>query len=125
MLGTWAGQALIRSWRLVARNVQRDAVLSTIGVGFTGNYNDVMLEVLANRGNGTYHYVRDDEAISEFLAGPVSGIFTEVARDARIQVEFNPESVRKYRLIGYENRAVADKDFRDDSHGLWRTGIRP
>ncbi len=99
---------------MVAWNVQRDAVLSTIGVGFTGNYNDVMLEVLANRGNGTYHYVRDDEAIREFLAGAVTGIFTEVARDARVQVEFNPEVVRKYRLIGYENRAVADEDFRDD-----------
>ena len=108
---------------LVDRNVQRDAVLSTIGVGFTGNYNDVMLEVLANRGNGTYHYVRDDEAISEFLAGPVSGIFTEVARDARIQVEFNPESVRKYRLIGYENRAVADQDFRDDSLDFGELGF--
>ena len=108
---------------LVDRNVQRDSVLSTIGVGFTGNYNDVMLEVLANRGNGTYHYVRDDGAIGEFLAGAVNGIFTEVARDARIQVEFNPDVVRKYRLIGYENRAVADEDFRDDSLDFGELGF--
>ena len=108
---------------LVDGNVQRDVVLSTIGVGTSGNYNDVMLEVLANRGNGIYHYILDDESISDFLAGAVRGIFTEVARDARIQVEFNPETVRKYRLIGYENRAVADQDFRDDSLDFGELGF--
>ena len=61
--------------KVIDRNVQWDTVLSTVGVSRSGNYNDVMPEVLANRGNETYHYVLDDEAIGEF---PVSGNDWEV-----------------------------------------------
>ena len=102
---------------------QRNATLTTIGVGISGNYNDVLLEVLANRGNGTYHYMADRVAAGRFMQESVAGIFTETARDARIQVEFNPDAVRKYRLIGYENRAVADEDFRDDSLDFGEVGF--
>ena len=102
---------------------QRNATLTAIGVGISGNYNDVLLETLANRGNGTYHYVADNAAAARFLRDSAGGIFTETARDARIQVEFNPQTVRKYRLIGYENRAVADADFRDDTLDFGEVGF--
>ena len=109
--------------KIVDEYAQRNATLTTIGVGISGNYNDVLLEVLANRGNGTYHYLANRDATERFLSESVAGIFTETARDARIQVEFNPEVVRKYRLIGYENRAVADEDFRDDSLDFGEVGF--
>ena len=102
---------------------QRNATLTAIGVGISGNYNDALLEMLANRGNGTYHYVADNAAAERFLRDSAGGIFTETARDARIQVEFNPQTVRKYRLIGYENRAVADADFRDDTLDFGEVGF--
>ncbi len=109
--------------KIVDDYAQRSATLTSIGVGISGNYNDVLLEVLANRGNGTYHYMADRAAAARFLQESVAGIFTETARDARIQVEFNPNTVRKYRLIGYENRAVADADFRDDTLDFGEVGF--
>ena len=109
--------------RVVDDYAQRNATLTTIGVGITGNYNDVLMEVLANRGNGTYHYLANRDAAARFLEESAAGIFTETARDARIQVEFNPDVVRKYRLIGYENRAVADEDFRDDTLDFGEVGF--
>ena len=108
---------------LVDEHAQRDATLTTVGVGVSGNYNDVMMEALANRGNGTYHYLRGDEQVGEFLLENAESVFRSVARDARIQVEFNPDVVRKYRLLGYENRAVADDDFRDDSLDFGEPGF--
>ena len=109
---------------LVDQHAQRQATLTTVGVGISGNYNDIMLERLANRGNGTYHYVADRAAEAAFLAGPAQAVFHETARDARIQVEFNPETVRKYRLLGYENRAKADDTFRDDTEDFGEIGFR-
>ena len=108
---------------LVDRNALRQATLTAIGVGSSGNYNDVLLEALANRGNGTYHYVTDRAAAAAYIERSAMGVFTEGARDARIQVEFNPEAVRKYRLIGYENRAAADEDFRDDTLDFGEPGF--
>ena len=105
------------------RRASRGVVLTTIGVGVSGNYNDVMLEVLANRGNGTYYYVRGAEDVVSFLSNRSEGVFREVARDARVQVEFNPDVVRKYRLLGYENRAVQDDDFRDDTLDFGEVGF--
>ena len=108
---------------LVDVQAQRNATLTSIGVGISGNYNDVLLEALANRGNGTYHYLADRAAAGRFLEESARGVFTETARDARIQLEFNPATVRKYRLIGYENRAVSDEDFRDDSLDFGEPGF--
>ena len=108
---------------LLDEQSHRDATLTAIGVGIGGNYNDVLLEALANRGNGTYHYIRGPKEAERFLAEHVESVFREVARDARIQVEFNPDVVRKYRLIGYENRAVADEDFRDDTLDFGELGF--
>ena len=90
-------------------------VVHTIGVALQGNYNDVLLEGLANMGNGVYRYVNDKSGIARFAETEAHLMLEPTIRDARIQVEFNHETVRKYRLMGYENRAVADSDFRDDT----------
>ena len=87
--------------------------LTTIGVGM-GNYNDVLLEKLGNRGNGSYHYINDTEEAHRVFCENLGGMLNTIARDVKIQVDFNPEVVRAYRLVGYENRDVADHKFRDD-----------
>lgn len=88
--------------------------LAAIGVGL-GNYNDELLEQLADRGDGFYAYV-DSEAEAErlFVEGLTGSLLT-VAEEAKVQVEFNPATVEFYRLIGFENRAIADSQFRNDS----------
>ncbi len=93
---------------------ERDGItLSTVGFG-QGNYQDVMMEQLADKGDGNYTYI-DDEAQARRVFGKQAGSLLQViARDAKIQVEFDPEVVKEYRLIGYENRDVADRDFRND-----------
>lgn len=88
--------------------------LSTFGYGM-GNYNDVLMEQLADQGDGNYAYIDTlDEAKRVFADKLTATIFT-IAKDAKIQVEFNPAVVERYRLLGYENRDVADEDFRNDA----------
>ena len=88
--------------------------LSTFGFGM-GNYNDVLMEQLADQGDGNYAYIDTlDEAERVFADKLTATIFT-IAKDAKIQVEFNPTVVERYRLLGYENRDVADEDFRNDA----------
>ena len=88
--------------------------LTTIGFGM-GNYNDVLMERLANDGNGTYHYVDTLAEARRLFVDNLAGTLQYIARDAKIQVEFNEDAVRSYRLLGYENRDVADDRFRDDT----------
>lgn len=88
--------------------------LVTVGFGM-GNYNDALMERLADHGDGFYGYVDDlDEARRLFL-DDLTGTLATVALDAKAQVTFDPAQVRSYRLLGYENRAVADDHFRDDT----------
>ncbi len=87
--------------------------LTTVGFGM-GNYNDVLMEKLADQGDGNYYYVdRLDEARRVFVEN-LTGTLQTIARQVKIQVEFDPGTVRRYRLLGYENRDVADRDFRND-----------
>jgi len=88
--------------------------LSTVGVGM-GNHDDVLLEQLANRGDGTCRYVDSPREAERRLVDEVMSVLHPVARDAKVQVEFDATQVRSWRLLGYENRAVADRDFRDDA----------
>ena len=98
----------------VRRYVNEGVTLSTVGVGM-GNYNDVLMEQLANDGDGNYIYIDNlTEAWKSFVDNLTSTLQV-IARDAKIQVSFNPDVVHSYRLIGYENRDVADRDFRNDS----------
>ncbi|MGD2155649.1 MAG: von Willebrand factor type A domain-containing protein [Anaerolineales bacterium] len=88
--------------------------LTTVGFGM-GNFNDVLMEQLADNGDGSYAYVDTlDEAEKLFVEDLTSTLQT-IALDVKIQVDFNRDVVSRYRLIGYENRAVADQDFRDDT----------
>jgi Ca-activated chloride channel family protein len=87
--------------------------LTTVGFGL-GNYNDVIMEQLADQGDGNYAYVDTlAEAEKLFVENLVSTLQV-IALDAKIQVAFEPQVVQQYRLIGYENRAIADQDFRND-----------
>lgn len=87
--------------------------LSTVGFG-SGNYQDVMMEQLADKGDGNYTYIDSEEQARKVFGEQVDGLLQVVARDVKIQVELNPTIVKRYRLIGYENRDVKDKDFRAD-----------
>jgi len=98
----------------VRRYVNEGVTLSTVGVGM-GNYNDVLLEQLANDGNGNYIYIDNLTEAWKSFADNLTSTLQVIARDAKIQVSFNPDVVHSYRLIGYENRDVADRDFRNDS----------
>jgi Ca-activated chloride channel family protein len=92
----------------------RNIFLSTVGVG-RGNYNDQLLETLSNKGNGVYAFLDSTQAAERIFTQDLTGALQTVAKDAKIQVDFNPNVVRAYRLLGYENRAVADQDFRNDA----------
>jgi Ca-activated chloride channel family protein len=88
--------------------------LTTIGFGM-GNYNDVLMEQLADQGDGSYAYVDSLEEARRIFVENLTGTLQTIATDAKIQVEFNPETVSRYRLLGYENRDIADDQFRNDS----------
>ena len=88
--------------------------LTTIGFGM-GNYNDILMEKLANSGDGVYAYVDDIAEARKLLVDNLAGTLETIARDVKIQVDFNPQTVRSYRLLGYENRDVVDAKFRDDA----------
>ena len=99
----------------------RRTTINALGVGGF-NYDDDAMETRANRANGTFHYVGSDTLLEQFQTH-APNLLRRSPRDARVQVEFNARSVRKYRLIGYENRAVADEDFRDDSLDFGEPGF--
>ncbi len=99
-------------YEMIKSKADKGITLSSLGFGM-GNYNDVLLEQLGNKGNGSYAYVDTIEQARELFAG-ITTALEVVARDVKVQVEFNPDVVRSYRLIGYENRDVPDDKFRDD-----------
>ncbi|HKZ55125.1 MAG TPA: von Willebrand factor type A domain-containing protein [Anaerolineales bacterium] len=88
--------------------------LTTVGFGM-GNYNDVLMERLADDGDGFYAYVDTAAEAEKLFVADLTGTLQTIALDAKIQVEFNPEVVTRYRLLGFENRALMDEEFRDDS----------
>jgi len=98
---------------VIAEHADGDITLSTVGFGL-GNYNDVLMEQLADKGNGNYSYVDTLDEAQRIFVENLTGTLQVIARDSKIQVDFNPEVVSRYRLLGYENRAVADEDFRND-----------
>ena len=98
----------------VAHYREEGVLLNTIGVGM-GNHNDAFLEQLADGGDGVCDYVDTRRAARRALVERFVGAFEPVARDVKVQVEFDPLQVHRYRLLGYENRAIADSDFRNDA----------
>jgi Ca-activated chloride channel homolog len=95
--------------------------ITAIGVGL-GNYNDVLLEQIADKGDGNYYYINDFSEAKKVFSAQLSGTLQAVAKDAKIQVEFNPDVVAKYKLIGYENRVISDENFRNDSQDAGEIG---
>jgi Ca-activated chloride channel homolog len=91
----------------------RGITLSTVGYG-SGNYKDTTMEQLADKGDGNYSYIDSEREARKVFGEQVDGLLQVVARDVKIQVELDPNVIRRYRLIGYENRDIADKDFRND-----------
>ena len=87
--------------------------LTTLGFG-TGNYNDHLMEQLADAGNGNYSYIDTLNEAQKVLVDEMSSTLNTIARDVKIQLEFNPAVVAEYRLIGYENRALNREDFNND-----------
>ncbi len=94
--------------------VRRDIYLTAIGFG-QGNFNDDFLQRLADKGNGHYVYVDTMDEAHKQLVDNVVSTLQVIAKDVKVQVDFNSDIVQEYRLIGYEKRAVADADFRNDS----------
>jgi Ca-activated chloride channel family protein len=93
---------------------KKGITMSTIGLGM-GNYQDTMMEQLANKGDGNYYYIDSYDEAKKVFGQDLAGTIQVIAKDVKIQVEFNPEAVLAYRLIGYENRDIADRDFRNDA----------
>ncbi len=87
--------------------------LTTVGFGM-GNYNDVLMEQLAKKGNGNYAYVDTLSEARRIFVENLTGTLQTIAKDAKVQVAFNPDTVRQFRLIGYENRQMKHEDFRND-----------
>jgi Ca-activated chloride channel family protein len=99
--------------RTIQQHAEEGITLSTIGFGM-GNYKDTMMEQLANKGDGNYFYVDTLDEAEQVFGDDLAGTLITIAKDVKVQVEFNPEAVTAYRLIGYENRDIADRDFRND-----------
>jgi Ca-activated chloride channel family protein len=88
--------------------------LTTVGFGM-GNFNDVLMEQLADNGDGNYAYVDDLDEAQRLFVEDMTSTLQVIALNAKVQVDFNSEVVARYRLIGYENRAIADQDFRNNA----------
>jgi Ca-activated chloride channel homolog len=94
--------------------VEEGVTLTTIGFGMD-NYNDVLMEQLADNGDGFYAYVDDMREARRLFIDQITGTLQTIALDAKVQVDFNPNVVKNYRLVGFENRAIADDQFRDNT----------
>jgi Ca-activated chloride channel family protein len=100
-------------FRLIEEKRQEGTYLTVLGFGM-GNLKDSRLEGLADRGNGNYAYVDDRAEARKMLVSEFGGTLFTIAKDVKLQVEFNPARVAAYRLIGYENRALRNEEFDDD-----------
>jgi Ca-activated chloride channel family protein len=98
----------------VAANRKQGITCSVFGVG-SGTYNDKMLEDLANKGDGVYRFLDSADAVKTAFVDDLAATLNTIAKDAKIQVEWNPKTVRRYRQLGYENRKLTKEQFRDDT----------
>lgn len=98
---------------LITLKAKSDTFLTVLGFG-DGNLKDSTMEKLADKGNGNYAYIDTLLEARKVLVEQTGGTLATIAKDVKIQIDFNPQHVRSYRLIGYENRLLANRDFRDD-----------
>ncbi len=107
--------------RLIEEERQFGTYLTVLGYGM-GNYKDSKLETLADKGNGNYAYIDDIAEARKVLVTEMGGTLFTIAKDVKLQVEFNPARVQAYRLIGYENRALRSEDFANDKKDAGEMG---
>jgi Ca-activated chloride channel family protein len=99
--------------KMIRGYADRGVTLTTLGFG-EGNYQDHRMEQIANDGDGNYFYVDSLDEARRVFVDELASTLEVIAKDVKIQVEWNPDAVRSYRLVGYENRGIADRDFRND-----------
>ena len=107
--------------RLIEEKRKTGVFLSVLGFG-TGNVKDATMENLADKGNGNYAYIDDMQEARKVLGEQLGGTIATIAKDVKIQVEFNPRQAAAYRLIGYENRLLREQDFNDDTKDAGEIG---
>ncbi len=107
--------------RMIEEKREQGIFLSVLGFG-TGNLKDSRMEQLADKGNGNYAYIDNISEARKVLVSQMGGTLFTIAKDVKIQVEFNPARVRAYKLVGYENRLLAKEDFNDDKKDAGELG---
>ena len=107
--------------QLIEEKRKSGVFLSVLGFGY-GNYKDSKLEILADKGNGNHAYIDNMQEAQKVFGKEFGGTLFTIAKDVKIQVEFNPNKVQAYRLLGYENRLMADEDFIDDTKDAGELG---
>jgi Ca-activated chloride channel family protein len=107
--------------RMVEREAKGGVFLSVLGFGM-GNHNDAMLEKISGRGNGNYAFIDNRKEARKVLVDQTSGTLVTIAKDVKLQIDFNLNHVSSYRLIGYENRVLAKEDFNDDKKDAGEIG---
>lgn len=107
--------------RLIEEKRSNDVFLTVLGFG-GGNYNDATMEKLADHGNGNYAYIDNLLEARKVLVSEMGGTLVTIAKDVKLQVEFNPQYIASYRLIGYENRLLQTQDFNDDTKDAGEIG---
>jgi Ca-activated chloride channel family protein len=106
---------------MIEEKAKNDIFLTVVGLGM-GNYQDAMLEKISNRGNGNYAYIDSLQEANKLFNVDLEKNLTTVAKDVKVQIEFNPNKVQAYRLIGYENRMLKARDFNDDKKDAGEMG---
>ena len=117
-VGTTTNDELVR---LIQDKAKTGVHLSVMGFGM-GNYKDDRLEQLADKGNGNYGYIDNETEARKVFVEQMTGTLVTIAKDVKIQIEFNPTQVAAYRMIGYENRVLAKEDFNDDTKDAGEIG---
>jgi Ca-activated chloride channel family protein len=106
---------------LIVEKAKSGVFLTTLGVG-TDNYKDALMQKLADKGNGNYYYLDTLEEAQRVLIDQMNGTLVTIAKDVKIQIEFNPAQVSQYRLVGYEKRLLRSKDFNNDAKDAGEIG---
>ena len=107
--------------KFIEKQRESGIYMSVLGFGM-GNYRDDMAETIADKGNGNYAYIDNITEAKKVLVNELSGTLFAVAKDVKLQLEFNPKYVKEYKLIGYENRMLANEDFTNDKKDAGEIG---
>jgi Ca-activated chloride channel family protein len=107
--------------RMIEKERESGVFLTVLGYGI-GNYKDSKMEILANKGNGNHAYIDSESEAKKVLVSEFGGTVFTIAKDVKLQIEFNPAKVQGYRLIGYENRLLNKEDFNDDKKDAGELG---